>query len=234
MNKVCTKCKVEKPLAREFFHSCKKSKNGFQEACKECRNKAGRIRMKKLRSNVETRSILVERTKEWRRSKVKENPNFYKEQYVKNPEPAKKRSNKFYHNNTEKCLEAQKKWRKNNPDTYMSSSRKWKKNNREKYLQQHREWTKRNADYVRTYNQARRALKLAATVYCFSFEELQQRMSMFGNKCAYCSGSFDHVDHVIPLSKGGRHCLANLRPACRFCNLSKHNKKLSDWLKVIK
>jgi len=30
-----------------------------------------------------------------------------------------------------------------------------------------------------------------------------------------------HMDHVVPISRGGVHCADNLRPACRFCNLSK-------------
>lgn len=30
-----------------------------------------------------------------------------------------------------------------------------------------------------------------------------------------------HMDHVIPISKGGLHCADNLRPACGPCNLRK-------------
>ena len=33
-----------------------------------------------------------------------------------------------------------------------------------------------------------------------------------------------HMDHVMPISRGGLHCSDNLRPACAFCNLSKHNR----------
>jgi 5-methylcytosine-specific restriction endonuclease McrA len=32
------------------------------------------------------------------------------------------------------------------------------------------------------------------------------------------------VEHVVPLSKGGRHCSSNLGIACRDCNRSKHDK----------
>lgn len=41
-------------------------------------------------------------------------------------------------------------------------------------------------------------------------------------------GSYDRrapeLDHVIPLSKGGLHCYANVQCLCRSCNLSKSDK----------
>lgn len=50
-------------------------------------------------------------------------------------------------------------------------------------------------------------------------------------RCAYCGGDDGgiHMDHVIPLSRGGRHAIANVLPACRKCNLSKGSKLLMEW-----
>lgn len=78
----------------------------------------------------------------------------------------------------------------------------------------------------------RRARKIDASSVAFTASELAQKMSMYGNRCAYCYGEFHHVDHVIPLSKGGLHILSNLRPACRACNCSKWNKSLNNWLSM--
>ena len=80
------------------------------------------------------------------------------------------------------------------------------------------------------YNRKRRAIKKGATVVVFTDDQLSQRMSVFNFNCAYCNGPFEHIDHVIPLSKGGLHCLSNLRPSCQSCNLSKHNKSLKNFL----
>jgi len=33
-----------------------------------------------------------------------------------------------------------------------------------------------------------------------------------------------HVDHIVPLSKGGRHCLSNLQVVPEYWNLSKGNR----------
>ncbi len=38
-----------------------------------------------------------------------------------------------------------------------------------------------------------------------------------------------HVDHIIPLHRGGSHAVANLCCACRSCNLSKHAKMPDEF-----
>lgn len=50
-------------------------------------------------------------------------------------------------------------------------------------------------------------------------------------KCAYCDKKRRkmHIDHVIPLAKGGRHSQNNLILACQSCNMSKGSKLVSEW-----
>jgi len=53
----------------------------------------------------------------------------------------------------------------------------------------------------------------------------------FDGCCAYC-GARDvalHMDHVVPLAKGGRQAPANILPACGPCNMAKHDSFLSVW-----
>ena len=60
----------------------------------------------------------------------------------------------------------------------------------------------------------------------FTVTQLEDRLSMFFG-CWMCGCELDgelHIDHVKPLSKGGWHCLSNLRPSCPSCNLSKGAK----------
>jgi 5-methylcytosine-specific restriction endonuclease McrA len=38
------------------------------------------------------------------------------------------------------------------------------------------------------------------------------------------SGSECHVDHVVPLARGGTHTRDNLATACPSCNISKGTK----------
>lgn len=50
-------------------------------------------------------------------------------------------------------------------------------------------------------------------------------------RCTYCkTQTYEmQMDHVIPLSKGGPHCLSNVTPACGPCNRSKHDSTVEDW-----
>jgi 5-methylcytosine-specific restriction endonuclease McrA len=66
----------------------------------------------------------------------------------------------------------------------------------------------------------RRARLRSALCVPFTDAQLMQRMSMFAG-CWMCGGEAEQVDHVKPLSAGGAHILANLRPACGYCNRSK-------------
>jgi hypothetical protein len=49
--------------------------------------------------------------------------------------------------------------------------------------------------------------------------------------CQYCGacGVALQCDHIYPLSRGGSNGLENLQAACKPCNLSKHNKTLTEW-----
>lgn len=46
--------------------------------------------------------------------------------------------------------------------------------------------------------------------------------------CAYCGGSGDEMDHVIPRSRGGEHRWENVVCSCRKCNGRKADKLLSE------
>jgi 5-methylcytosine-specific restriction endonuclease McrA len=51
--------------------------------------------------------------------------------------------------------------------------------------------------------------------------------------CFYCAKELTArnrtIDHVIPLSRGGRHDTSNVVVACRSCNISKQDAMLSEW-----
>ena len=54
----------------------------------------------------------------------------------------------------------------------------------------------------------------------------------YDHRCAYCFDKPARLtqDHVKPISKGGAHAADNVVPACRFCNSSKNDRDLLDWL----
>jgi 5-methylcytosine-specific restriction endonuclease McrA len=48
--------------------------------------------------------------------------------------------------------------------------------------------------------------------------------------CAYCGRPCKAtVDHVVPISRGGRDEAANVLPACKTCNSSKRDLLVTEW-----
>ena len=53
--------------------------------------------------------------------------------------------------------------------------------------------------------------------------------------CPYCGKRIEegHIDHIIPISKGGTSSPDNLAWVCASCNLSKSNRSLDEFLKEL-
>lgn len=47
-------------------------------------------------------------------------------------------------------------------------------------------------------------------------------------RCAYCRGSGDTIDHVVPRSRGGMHSWENCVACCTACNARKADRLLSE------
>lgn len=54
-------------------------------------------------------------------------------------------------------------------------------------------------------------------------------LAHWGWRCVYCEAPAEHLDHIQPLSRGGRDVLANVLPACADCNLAKGSLTLAEW-----
>ena len=105
------------------------------------------------------------------------------------------------------------KWRSENLELARAGSRKvaarWVKENRERHAAncRTRKARKRNAEGRHTDKDIKRILKL-------------QR-----HKCAWCKICIRveyHVDHIMPLARGGSNWPSNIQCLCPTCNLSKH------------
>jgi 5-methylcytosine-specific restriction endonuclease McrA len=105
--------------------------------------------------------------------------------------------------------------------------REWRARNPERFAELQRESYRRSYEknyprYLTNARNWRARRKLADGSH--TSEEVQQMLEDQGRLCAYCESPLNghyHVDHMLPLSRGGRNDWTNLAVTCRICNLSK-------------
>lgn len=117
-------------------------------------------------------------------------------------------------------------YREKNLDVIRQQKRRYYVANAEIIRSRVRMWYAENPE--RAYaNQAKRRARLANAPH-----EPYSRTDVFAryvSTCAYCDAPAEHIDHVVPISKGGADAAHNLLPACAPCNLAKSDKSLAEW-----
>ena len=97
-----------------------------------------------------------------------------------------------------------------------------------------KQWYKNNPGKPSEYAHRRRVRELSGDIRVFKDSDWDFLLRQYNNRCAYCGGDGTLTkDHVIPVSRGGRHAVGNIVPACETCNFSKHNRLLVEWKKVV-
>lgn len=99
-------------------------------------------------------------------------------------------------------------------------------------------WQQRNPEKVRAYSHKRRALATNALGDKPLPSDLNScLLERDGSDCQICDTALGslvpHIDHVIPLSRGGKHMMWNLRLTHASCNESKRDsltEEALDWL----
>lgn len=97
------------------------------------------------------------------------------------------------------------------------------------------EWRAANKQAKATQERNRRALKRQA-VGCHTAKDIAKLADVQDLRCPYCrtsiAGRF-HVDHIVPLSRGGSNGVENLQLLCQPCNQRKHAKDPEQFAREI-
>lgn len=125
-----------------------------------------------------------------------------------------------------------------------------KEHNRARYLRykkryntNSKKWYKKNpmASKAATHNaRVLRQYPEACTESSPSNVELRKWLEKSSEEplCAWCgSKEPSHIDHIIPLSRGGKHEFSNLRILCKICNeakLDRTDEEFFAWVKAIR
>jgi len=143
--------------------------------------------------------------------------------YAKNPKPANQRSHDWYIHNKELNYKRARSWKANNKERALELDRK-------SLVKRRRE----NPEKFRAYHKTYRANKLGADGE-YTAEDIKRLKEEQHGICAAPSCSKNiiidyHVDHMVPLSRGGPNWPTNLQILCPSCNMKKSNKLYDIWL----
>ena len=228
--KTCSRCGEAKSLIE--FGKDKHSASGYAYACKACRNAHNRQYVC-LTAQVESHKICpycqkskpatteffnrCKRSPGGLRSKCKE---CRKATRLEHRSARAEYNRQYYHANRDRIIAHVKSYYEANREARLRYLRNWQEKN------QDRHGANKRASVLR-----RLARKRAAQGN-HTAKDVERQYEAQKGKCYYCQanvGDVYHVDHVIPLSRGGSNGPENIVVACAPCNQSKSDKMPHEW-----
>lgn len=223
--KRCSSC--GQTLPSECFYRIKN--RGLSSRCKDC-EKAYQAEWR-----ARNREHINARARHWRadhretlaarREANRETLRAYQRQwYENNREDWRAYQRHWYAAHRATYRERRRRWYAENREEHNERSRRHYDANKESYHARTRAWERSHPERQAETQRRRRARKLGTSVASITPELLDAKLAYWGWTCWMCGGEPKAWDHVKPLSKGGAHMLANLRPACRSCNSVKGSR----------
>jgi len=198
-SKRCTKCSQIKSL--DLFTKDKHKKSGYKSSCLQCAREYAKL----ARTEGRVRRLPYA---DWSTEQKAKHLARYRAWAAANPDKRQRSSQAHRLANRDYYAERQAQYRAENPEKY----KEWQKQNPDKVIAN---WTKRRRNLVEN------------GIFVINKKEIRKLLQ---SPCFYCqSPKSGTIDHVMPLSKGGRHSIGNLLPACMPCNQSKRASLLIEW-----
>jgi len=210
--KKCTRCGEEKPQTEEFFkldgRFLRTGKIIFCDICLECRAKSGALNSKRYRAK-----------------KVAED----KEAYYSN---RNKQAAQYREANREYIALRQNQYYKRNKDKINEQRRKRPK---EVKRQEEINFYDRHPFKLKAKRVNRKA-RIRGAIGKIKDSDIIDKLNNQSNSCCYCGTELYkdfHVDHIIPISKGGYNISDNICCSCPECNLEKNDKTGTEYMEFL-
>ena len=199
-----------------------------------------------------------EATKKWIKNNPDKRREQKQREYKRNRDARLRQKAKWRSENRDRLAEYSRGWREKNREQHRSYNREYREKNPKRVLKAQREWREANKEKVDKYrkdwiennpesykeSRARRRHRRRALVRESFVEDVDTKklLDSFDMKCGICGGEIDedkknphplalHIDHIVPLSKGGEHSYANCQPAHASCNVQKGDR-VDGWQNI--
>jgi len=228
--KTCSRCMVAKPVADFWRH--KDGAGGIHPACKDCCNALRNTRRAAERDVIREREkIYYEANKE----RIHANNRASRERHAEKVRASKKAYYDRVKTDPQWQAREQAK-REAKREAKRAYDREYHKRDPQRAIERAAEWQRTNRDrraaITRNYDARRRAhTEGGITTADLAAWVSEQKKSCYWCGCK-CPKGF-HVDHYVPLSKGGAHEAHNLVIACGPCNLKKNAKDPLDFARAV-
>ena len=233
LQKRCPKCGADKPATLEFYGKNKKLAYGLRCWCKAC-EKIDRERRNLADPDRQKRT--------WAKHKQKYNQR-------REGQDARKRAGpegdairaywaEYRKQNKDKIRSWQDASRQPRQAEYNRRQREALRadpERRQRKAEKCEEWRRANRERARTYVRNRRAA-LKGCGGTHTKADIDKLYKEQNGQCFYCGQGLSdyHVDHFVPVAKGGSNDPANLVIACRRCNQSKADKMPWDFIEQMR
>lgn len=243
-HKICTKCKLVKPLSE--FHKHKASKDGHRCHCKDCRRQSNIDNLEYIKDYRKKNSEKIKNNKKEYRKNNKEKISLAaKDYYIRTVDDRKKYSKSYRLKNIDKIKEREKNKRSMYKDELNRIQRERRNSNKEHTNAQAREYQKkrRQSPVIRLGMNISRSLRRALThnglikkssitdIIGCSMEAFKLHIEQhFDLGMSFDNYGEWHLDHIIPISFGKNYeeiillnHYTNFRPLWKAENISKGN-----------
>jgi len=154
---------------------------------------------------------------------------YFIEYRKKHPERVREAQRKYYIKNKEKKLKAQKEYRDRKKDEIKNRQANKYKNKKEEITESINTYRRLNPCKVKVWrhNQNSKRSKAVGSEK-LSTDIAEKAMLRQKGKCPVCGASLKrtghHLDHIVPLARGGKNINSNVHLTCPKCNLEKGHK----------
>lgn len=242
--KRCNKCGEEKPLSVDYFQANDKCRNGLVSTCRVCiaarRRELRRQRgvparnwsevkddhKKCLRCEVWKPLSVFSRHKDGRGGRRATCKECRHDEYVANRDTVSKQQRVYYQVNREQILVKAANYGQKNREKIAEYHKRYYAENKERLAEYYRQYRAENSK-ERVHAARQRRAKIKGADGAHTLVDIRTRHDEQKGCCYWCGDDLNgayHVDHIIPLSRGGGNGPGNICCSCVDCNLAKADR----------